>query len=370
MEDQMRPKSRSSARWALLAASLPLALSIGSAAAAQSDDDSSPAMAVEISGLEPGATVTENEVAFTVSPVGFEFSAAHAGTPPVDGVGHYHVVLDGGLVNMHTTPEASLSMQNVAPGAHTLMVVPAMNNHMPVPDGAVAIEFDYQPTEALPEISSTDSAGGAPSITIESPVAGDIVAGDFEMRVSTTDFELSEALLGKPNVDGIGHWHVFVDAVDGMGTMMGMVGRDTFTVSTEALTPGTHTFFAVLVDNLHAPFDPPIATAVEVEVAAAAEEAAAAGGAVAVSLTEFALAPSALELSSGSYLFEGVNDGSLPHGLVIEGQGTRAGTDDISYPPGTSQSFSIDLAPGTYDVYCPVPGHKEAGMSGTITVAG
>jgi len=70
----------------------------------------------------------------------------------------------------------------------------------------------------------------------------------------------SEALLGRPNVDGIGHWHVFVDAVDGMGTMMGMVGTDSFTVSTEALTPGPHTFFAVLVNNLHAPFDPPIAT--------------------------------------------------------------------------------------------------------------
>ena len=256
---------RRSTRWAVALATLPLAL--GAAGVAQAQDDAPPAMAVEVTGLESGTVVTDNELAFSVSPLGYEFSAAHAGTPPLDGVGHYHVVLDGGLVNMFTGADASVSLQNVPAGAHTLMVVPAMNNHMPVPEGAVAIEFDYQPSEPLEEITTSAVAGGAPALTIVSPVAGETVSGDFEMTIETTDFELSEALLGKPNVDGIGHWHVFIDAVEGMGTMMGMAGTETFTVSTEALSPGTHTFFAVLVDNLHVPFDPPIATAVELEVA-------------------------------------------------------------------------------------------------------
>ena len=180
---------------------------------------------VEVAGLEPGAVTTENELAFSVSPVGYEFSAAGAGTPPTDGVGHCHVVLDGGLVNVFTATDPSLSLQNVVPGPHTLMVVPAIDNHMPVMEGAAAIEFDYQPTEALPDISSSDAAGGTPSITIESPAAGETVSGAFEMTVSTTDFELSEAMLGKPNVEG-------------MGTMMGMSGTDTFTVDTGALKPG------------------------------------------------------------------------------------------------------------------------------------
>jgi len=189
------------------------------------------------------------------------------------------------------------------------------------------------------------------------------------MTISTTGFELSEALLGKPNVDGVGHWHVFVDAVEGMGTMMGMAGTDTFTVSTDALAPGQHTFFAVLVDNLHAPFDPPIATAVELDVAAADGTAAASGETATISLTEFALDPSELALEAGTFTFEGLNDGSVPHGLVLEGEGVRGATPDTAYAPGSGQSFTVDLTPGTYEIYCPVPGHRDAGMSGTVNVS-
>ena len=366
----MRPTLRRSTRWATLLASLPLAFAFAGAVQAQSDDGAVPGMSVEVTGLEPGATVTENEIAFTVEPVGYELSAAHAGTPPVEGIGHYHVVLDGGLINMFADPEASISLQNVSPGPHTLMIVPAMNNHMPVPEGAAAIEFDYQPAEPLLEITSSESAGVEPTVTIESPAAGETVSGEFEMTISTTGFELSEALLGKPNVDGVGHWHVFVDAVEGMGTMMGMAGTDSFTVSTDALAPGPHTFFAVLVDNLHAPFDPPIATAIELDVAAADSAAAVSGETAAISLTEFALDPSELALDAGTFTFEGINDGSVPHSLALEGEGVRAATPDTAYAPGTSQSFTVDLAPGTYQVYCPVPGHKDAGMSGTVTVSG
>ena len=358
------------ARWAVMLTTLALAAS--SMAVAARSDDAAPAMVVEVSGPESGAVVTDNEVALSVTPVGYELNG-HAGTPAVDGEGHYHVMLDGGLINVFTTHDAVVSLQNVAPGPHTLMVVPAMNDHMPVSEGAAAIDFEYQPTEALPEITATETSGAAPTITIESPAAGETVSGDVTFSVSTTDLELSDALLGKPNVDGYGHWHLFVDAVEGMGTMMGMSGSDTITVSTDALSPGTHTFFAVLVDNLHAPFDPPIATMVEVEVAAEGDDgqaSASADEAIAISLTEFALAPNELTLTAGTYTFEGVNDGTVPHALAIEGEGVSAQTPSASYGPGESESFSVDLAPGTYEIFCPIPGHKQAGMVGTITVTG
>jgi len=29
---------------------------------------------------------------------------------------------------------------------------------------------------------------------------------------------------------------------------------------------------------------------------------------------------------------------------------------------------TVTLKPGTYQFYCPVPGHKAAGMKGTLTV--
>lgn len=335
-------------------------------AVAQSDEV--PTMSVEVTGLDSGAVVTDNHIDLEVTPVGYELSAAHAGTAPVDGIGHFHLVLDGGLIDMVTTSTATLSLQNVAPGPHTVAVVPAMNNHMPVMEGAVAIEFDYQPESALPEITAVDGAGATPTITIESHTDGDTVSGVFDMTVSTTDFEFSGDLFGKPNLAGFGHWHVFLDAADGMGTMMGMAGVETFSIDTSAITPGPHTFFAVLVDNLHAPFAPPIATRLEL-IVEESDGATVSAASVAVSLSEFALEPNALDFGAGEVTFNAANDGSIPHALVIEGEGIRVGTPDTSYAAGETQSFTVDLAPGTYEIFCPVPGHKDAGMSGTVTVS-
>jgi uncharacterized cupredoxin-like copper-binding protein len=36
---------------------------------------------------------------------------------------------------------------------------------------------------------------------------------------------------------------------------------------------------------------------------------------------------------------------------------------------GSTASSKVDLKPGEYEFYCTIPGHKEAGMKGTITVS-
>ena len=36
---------------------------------------------------------------------------------------------------------------------------------------------------------------------------------------------------------------------------------------------------------------------------------------------------------------------------------------------GGTSTVSLDLKPGTYQFYCPVPGHSQGGMKGTLTVA-
>ena len=35
---------------------------------------------------------------------------------------------------------------------------------------------------------------------------------------------------------------------------------------------------------------------------------------------------------------------------------------------GTQHSAKVKFAPGTYTIYCTVPGHRAAGMQATITV--
>ena len=61
------------------------------------------------------------------------------------------------------------------------------------------------------------------------------------------------------------------------------------------------------------------------------------------------------------------NDGKIEHDLVIEGNGVDEKTPTIE--PGKTATLKVDLKPGTYDVYCSIPGHKQAGMDVKLTVS-
>jgi len=60
------------------------------------------------------------------------------------------------------------------------------------------------------------------------------------------------------------------------------------------------------------------------------------------------------------------NDSSLPHAVEIEGHGIEVKTKTVT--GGTAQ-VSTKLKAGKYEFYCPVDGHKAAGMKGTLTVS-
>jgi plastocyanin len=67
--------------------------------------------------------------------------------------------------------------------------------------------------------------------------------------------------------------------------------------------------------------------------------------------------------AAGDVKIEMPNKSGTPHDIVIDGLGEGEVTSD-----GVS-SFEAALAAGkTYTYYCSVPGHREAGMQGTLTV--
>jgi hypothetical protein len=215
-----------------------------------------------------GTVVTTNSLDVSVAVTGYQLSCALAGKPPKEGFGHYHIELDHALVNMYCAEAASISMQNVSPGQHTLTVLPALNDHEEVAKGKEDMTFTYQPASPLPAI--TAASLGTPSIKILSPHAGDTVSGDFAIQVVISNFNASCDLLGKANLKGYGHWHLNVDSMSGpmmgMATMLGMACSTTFQASTQGLKPGHHTFFALLVDNQHAPLMPDVADQVDLIV--------------------------------------------------------------------------------------------------------
>jgi uncharacterized cupredoxin-like copper-binding protein len=88
---------------------------------------------------------------------------------------------------------------------------------------------------------------------------------------------------------------------------------------------------------------------------------------VEVKETEFKLDPAKITLNKpGTYTFKAVNSGSTTHALEIEGKGVEEETEDID--PGQSAELKVSLKAGKYEIYCPVDGHKEQGMEGTVTV--
>ncbi len=96
-------------------------------------------------------------------------------------------------------------------------------------------------------------------------------------------------------------------------------------------------------------------------------ERAGAAGAAADSLTligtEFAYDPVDTAIIAGGELTLD-NQGSIEHNVVLEGVANI----EILAAPNAQASAVIEVAPGTYTIFCSIPGHRDAGMEGTLTV--
>jgi uncharacterized cupredoxin-like copper-binding protein len=91
------------------------------------------------------------------------------------------------------------------------------------------------------------------------------------------------------------------------------------------------------------------------------------GGATALSVTakEFVFDPSTLSVPADEEVtIEVVNAGTVEHDFTLDEAGLK-----IPTPATETASGSFTVAAGTYTFYCSVPGHREAGMEGTLTAS-
>ena len=72
------------------------------------------------------------------------------------------------------------------------------------------------------------------------------------------------------------------------------------------------------------------------------------------------------EAKPGAITINSKNDASIPHDIAIEGNGVEE-KGEVVQGGGTS-TLKADLKPGDYTFYCSVPGHREGGMEGKLTV--
>jgi plastocyanin len=81
----------------------------------------------------------------------------------------------------------------------------------------------------------------------------------------------------------------------------------------------------------------------------------------------FAYEPATAETTAGSVTINFDNPAALSHDVVIEDEsGNEIGKTDLVSE--STASTTVELTPGTYTYYCDVPGHREGGMEGTLTV--
>jgi plastocyanin len=82
------------------------------------------------------------------------------------------------------------------------------------------------------------------------------------------------------------------------------------------------------------------------------------GGALAFDQTE-------LTAPAGEVTIHLTNDAQIPHNVEVEGNGVEEVSPTVT---GDDTSLAVTLEPGEYVFYCAVPGHREGGMEGTLTV--
>lgn len=79
---------------------------------------------------------------------------------------------------------------------------------------------------------------------------------------------------------------------------------------------------------------------------------------------QFSRAP--VETSAGRHTVELVVEGSINHNVTFEG--VNHGEPVVEAGGGETATGTLELAPGTYTYFCGVPGHRAAGMEGTLVV--
>jgi plastocyanin len=109
----------------------------------------------------------------------------------------------------------------------------------------------------------------------------------------------------------------------------------------------------------------------EEEHAEAAEPAGGGGGGgnaltLSADPTQLAFDKKTLEAKAGRVTIDMHNPSSIQHNISIEGDGMNEEGNTVG--KGGTSEVKAELEPGEYAFYCSVPGHREAGMEGKLTV--
>jgi plastocyanin len=82
---------------------------------------------------------------------------------------------------------------------------------------------------------------------------------------------------------------------------------------------------------------------------------------------QLAYSTKTLTASAGKVTVDFTNMSPLDHNMTIESSSHKIVGATPTFQ-GSTKPLTLDLKPGTYKFFCSVPGHRMAGMEGTLTV--
>ena len=92
-----------------------------------------------------------------------------------------------------------------------------------------------------------------------------------------------------------------------------------------------------------------------------------AGLAIEAASSGLAYASTTASAEAGEVTVDFTNPQAIPHDVAIEDDSGEVLGETEVVSEGSS-SAEVELEPGTYTYFCTIPGHREAGMEGTLTV--
>lgn len=120
----------------------------------------------------------------------------------------------------------------------------------------------------------------------------------------------------------------------------------------EAITLGTTTVHDPDRNEIHGPLDLHDSTRVTVK-----------DGTITVPAVDIAYGQPPPAIPAGTYQLTLDNNGALSHTLTSDDLGV-----DLEASAGRSATTTVDFPPGRHTFYCPVPGHRDAGMEFTLHI--
>ena len=85
------------------------------------------------------------------------------------------------------------------------------------------------------------------------------------------------------------------------------------------------------------------------------------------SKTKLRFSVSTIRVKHGKVTLKMSNPSSLPHAIAVDGH--HVDKDGKTVRKGGTSTVTVSLKKGTYTFYCPVPGHRAAGMKGKLIVS-